>query len=211
MGERRRREAAALATMRGMTMEEVMKLPREEVYRLIAEAGIPVMDRGEIKGAHVLPPGGEFDVASVEIAQRGAPLSVAAEAADLTARILAESPRILISLTIGGYEEDERELMDIPDALTYFAAYGQRLQDIDRATSPPGAPAVLLFAHDQLSQMLMLVGLGIVPRSKVHLNLRTWDDPANSVQFAADMERAREAAARRMAAEAAEAKGAPKQ
>jgi hypothetical protein len=209
MGERRRREAAAIAEIRGLTFEEAVKLPREDVLRLIEDAGATVLDWTKLRGNVI--PGGEFDIASVEIARRGAPFAFAARAADLVAKAIGENPRMLISLMVGGFEDDPRELMDIPEALKYFAAYGERLQAIDAATSPQGSRPMLLGAHDELSRMLMLVGLGVIPRERVQLNVVPWDDPSTGPRLAAEVERAKALGAQHMEDEATAAKGATKQ
>jgi hypothetical protein len=120
------------------------------------------------------------------------------EAADWTAGALDTQPGLMLILTVGGFDDDPREVLDIPEARQAFAWFGQRLQELDNADGTPR----LLNRLDQVSQELMLVAMGALKPARINYNL-SW--PELSAQLTADADRVRDADARYRAEQAAKA------
>jgi hypothetical protein len=126
------------------------------------------------------------------------------EAADWTAGALDTQPGLLLALTVGGFDDDPREVLDIPEARQAFAWFGQRLEELDNADGS----ARLLNRLESLSRNLVLIAMGYLTPD--HLSYE--DNPAAvQRQWEEDDARVRNADARYRAEQAAKANQGGKQ
>lgn len=155
MGEKKRREAA-----------EVLVVARDEI------------------GPRDLPPG-DVDMLACEIAGKGDPVSRAVQTADWVSIAARTKPGAVLSLSVSGFDDDPREVPDIPEAAALFKAFGERLVALDCVEG-----GQLLFQRlDAISRTIMLVCMGIVPRSEVRIVEYTEADWTQRLQE--DVENAR--------------------
>jgi hypothetical protein len=120
------------------------------------------------------------------------------EGADWTAKSLDTQPGVLLILTVGGYDDDPREVLDIPEARQAFRWFGERLQELDIADDSPR----LLNRLDKVSRELTMIAMGLMQPATINYNL-TW--PKLMAQLDEDADRVREADARYRAEQAAKA------
>jgi len=69
-----------------------------------------------------------------EISHRPA---AAAKVADALVRLVRRNPRVAINLVVGGWDDDPREVLDIPEALRVFRLFARKLGELpatDRST-----------------------------------------------------------------------------
>jgi len=146
-----------------------------------------------------LPPG-DVDILGVEIGAKGDLSDARArEAAEWIFRVAPQKPGAVISVTVGGYETDPREVHDIPEALRAFAVFARRLAQLEMAA---GNTRVA----DRLCGTtigIILHAIGMVKRENVHITPLTVERATAEMQE--NQRRAAEAQARADAEDAAEA------
>jgi hypothetical protein len=126
------------------------------------------------------------------------------EAADWTAKALDTQPGVMMVLTVGGFHDDPREVLDIPEARQAFAWFGERLRELDEAE---GAPR-LLSRLDSFSRAVMLEAMGLI---KADITYTKPGAPALVAQHEADRARVKAADEAYRAAQAAGAAEKPRQ
>jgi hypothetical protein len=146
-----------------------------------------------------LPPG-EIDVLGVEISAKGDMTDQRArEAAEWLFRVAPQKPGAVISATVGGYEDDPREVHDIPEALRVFAVFARRLAQLEMAA---GNRRIA----DRLCETtigIILHAVGLVKRKDIEIVPLTVERATAEVRE--NKRRAQEAQARADAEDAAEA------
>jgi hypothetical protein len=140
-----------------------------------------------------------------EIARRGElTRQVCRDAADWTAKALDGQPGLMLMALVGGFEDDPREVLDIPEARQAFAWFGERLREMDEADGDPR----LLNRLESVTRGLVMVAMGLLPRTAVRIGAEYRPEVAR--QWQADVERVRASDAAYRAAQAARAaKGRP--
>jgi hypothetical protein len=141
------------------------------------------VDRASTKGGWSLPEGGAGALV-VELGAKGTfSRDECRASADWLSRAAPQAPGALVSVTVGGFDDDPREVLDIPEAYEAFGWFGERLREIDEASGQPA----LLNRLDTISAGIVLVSVGLWSRSRVRV--ASWDDPAITKQQRADRER----------------------
>jgi hypothetical protein len=141
------------------------------------------VDRESTKGGWSLP-AGEAGAFVVELGTKGALSRDECRAsANWLSRAAPQAPGALVTVTVGGYEDDPREVLDIPEARQAFKWFGERLREIDEASGQPA----LLNRLDSISAALVLVSMGLWNRDRVRIT--DWDDPSVTEQQRADRDR----------------------
>jgi hypothetical protein len=143
-----------------------------------------------------LPPG-PAHVIAIELERKGfLTRDVCRKGADWMAGAAPLRPEALFMVTVGGFDDDPREVLDIPEARQAICWFGERLREIDLATTPKGAVPLLIGRLETVTMRIMQVAMGLVPRATLIPAKK--GDPALALQMREDRERIT-----RLAAEAA--------
>lgn len=141
------------------------------------------VDRESTKGGWFLPEG-DAGAFIVELGVKGAFSREECRAsADWVSRASPQKPSALVNVTVGGFDDDPREVVDIPEAVEAFRWFGERLREIDEGSGQPD----LLNRLDTISAAIVKVSMGLLSRDK--LRVTSWDDPSVKAQHKADQAR----------------------
>lgn len=142
-----------------------------------------LVDQEGTRHGWYLPDGG-VGAFVVELGSRGAlSREECRKSADWVSRAAPQKPGALVTVTVGGFDSDPREVVDIPEAAQAFAWFGERLREIDEASEQPP----LLQRLDTISAGIVLVSMGLLRRHQ--LRVTDWDDPEVKAQDRADRTR----------------------
>lgn len=100
--------------------------------------------------------------------------------ADVLSRGVDRQPDAIVMATVGGFEADPREVLDIPEARAAFRHFGGRLRELDEKTGQPR----LLNRLDSITRALVLAALELVPDRIIEFV--DHDDPILKTQADAD-------------------------
>lgn len=145
-------------------------------------AGLMVMPMADDPGANRLPPA-SVDVMACQIGERGQPLEQATKAAEWLVRAADKQPGALILLAVAGWDDDPREVIDIPEAAALFRAFGERLMVFGERG------ATVANRLDRISRSILMVCLGLVPRE--HLTIKAETLAEELTRLRADYEHAK--------------------
>jgi hypothetical protein len=141
------------------------------------------VDRKSTKGGWLLPEG-DAGAFLVEIGVKGAFSREECRAsADWVSRAAPQKPGALVVVAVGGFEDDPRQVVDIPEALEAFRWFGERLREIDEGSGRPD----LLNRLDSNSATILKVAMGLRDRNTVRIV--GWDDPTVKAQNETDRAR----------------------
>lgn len=155
---------------------------------------VVVFGRDETKGGWLLPPG-DADGLYIEI---GTPPNLDAatgrECAEWLMRAAPQKPGAVIAVTVGGFDDDGREVYDIPEAREALRAFALRMAELDTE----GRIAARM---DRSTRVVLAVCAGWLARAAV--NPEPWSLDERVARLRADHERARAAQALQDAQDAA--------
>lgn len=153
-------------------------------------------------------PEGPAGVLVCEIGSRGGlGRDVCRQAVDWMSQAVDSKPEALIMVTVGGFEDDPREALDIPEARQAFQWFGERMREIDDASGTQ-TPR-MLNRLESTTRGIIMVAMGLLSESKMHLT--TDDDPVLTKQWLEDQDRLEQARQQLAAELAAKAGTEPKQ